>query len=177
MSASNNVSFPRNCSHYDFFLNYVAVQLLSCVWLCDPMVLQQDRLLCPPLSLRVCSDSCPLSWWCCLTISPSAASFSSCPQSFPTSGYFPKSRLFISGGQSIGASASVLPMNIQGWFPLGLTGLISLQSKRLSGVFSNTIVQKHQFFSSQPSSLSSFHIHILLLEKPWLWLDRLLLAK
>ena len=85
--------------------------------------------------------------------------FSSCPQLFPASGSFPVSCLFVSGGQSIGASTSVLPMNIQGSFPLGLTGLISLQSKGLSRVFSNTTVQKHQFFSAQPSSQSNSHIH------------------
>ena len=87
--------------------------------------------------------------------------FSSCLQSFPASGSFPMSQLFASGSQSIraSASASVLLMNIQGWFPLGLTGWISLQSKELSGVFSNTTVQKHQFFSTQPSSQSNSHIH------------------
>ena len=88
--------------------------------------LQHTRLLCPVLSPRVCSNSCPLSWWCYLTASFSVTLFSSCPQSFPASGSFPMSWLFASGGQSIGASASVLPMNIQGWFPLGLIGLISL---------------------------------------------------
>ena len=88
--------------------------------------LQHTRLLCPVLSPRVCSNSCPLSWWCYLTTSFSVTLFSSCPQSFPASGSFPMSWLFASGGQSIGASASVLPMNIQGWFPLGLIGLISL---------------------------------------------------
>ena len=88
-------------------------------------------------------NSCPLSWWCYQTISSSAASVSFCLQSFPASGSFPVSRLFVSGGQSIGASASasVLPMNIQDWFPLGLTGLISLQCKGLSKVFSNTTAQ------------------------------------
>ena len=115
-----------------------------------PHGLQHTRLLCPPLSPRICSSSCPLSWWCHPTISVSVAPFSSFPQSFRASGSFPMSCLFIPGGQSIGASASasVLPMNIQGWFPLGLTDLISLQSKRLSRVFSNTTVQKHQFFGA-----------------------------
>ena len=99
---------------------------------------------------RVCSNSCPLSWWCHPVISSFAAPFSSYPQSFPASGSFPVSQLFTSSGQSFGtsASASVLPMNIQGWFPLGLTSLISLQSKRLSRVFSSTTFQKHQFFST-----------------------------
>ena len=114
-----------------------------------------------------CSNSCPSSWWCHPIISYSVTPFSSCLQSFPASGFFPVSRLFISGGQSIGASASasVLPMNIQGWFSLGLTGLISLWSKGLSRVFSNTSVQKHQFFSTQPSLWSNSHIHMWLLEK------------
>ena len=119
--------------------------------------LQHTRLPCLSLFPRVCPNSCPLSRWCHPNISSSVAHFSfcprfsSCPQSFPESGSFPMSRLFTSGGQSIGASASVLPMNIQGWFPLGLTGLISLCSKGLSRVFSNTI-QKHQFFGTQRSS-------------------------
>ena len=88
------------------------------------------------------------------------------PSIFPTSGSFPMSQFFPLGGQSIGASASVLPMNIQDWFPLGLTGLISLQSKGLSRIFSNTTVQKHQFFSTQLSSWSNSQIHTRLLEKP-----------
>ena len=88
-----------------------------------PSGLQHTRLLCPPLSPEVCSNSCPLTQRCCLTISSSAAPFSFCFQSFPVSGSFPTSQLFISGGQSTGASASVLPMTIQSWFPLGLTGL------------------------------------------------------
>ena len=99
------------------------------------------------------SNSCPLSWQCHPNISSSFVPFSSCPQSFSASGSFPVSQHFASGGQSIraSASASVLPMNIQGWFPLGLTDLISLQSKRLSRVFSSITVWKHQFFSAQPS--------------------------
>ena len=105
--------------------------------------LQHDRLPCPSLSPGVCSHSGPLSWWCYPTISTSFAPFF-CPQSFPASGSFPMSQLFTSDGWSIGASASVLvlPMNIQGWFPLGLTGLSSLQSKGLSRVFSSTTVGK-----------------------------------
>ena len=93
----------------------------------------------------------PLSWWCHPTISSSVVLVSSCPQSFPASGSFQMSQFFASGGQSIGASASVLvlPMNIQGWLPLGLTGLISLLSKGLSRVFSSTTICKHQFFSAQ----------------------------
>ena len=110
---------------------------------------------------------CPSSWWCHPTISSSVVPFSSCPQSFPASGSFPISWLFISGGHSIGASASmsVLPMNVQGWFPLGLTGLTSLQTKWISRVFSSTTIQKHQFFGAQPSLWSNSHIYTLLLEK------------
>ena len=105
--------------------------------------------------------------------------FSSCLQSFPTSESFPVSQLFTYSGQSFGASASasVLSVFIHGWFPLVLTGLISLQSKGLSRVFSNTTIWKHQFFSAQPSLWSSSHIHIWLLEKTYLWLYRPLLAK
>ena len=119
------------------------------------------------LSYGVCSNSCPLSRWCYTIISASVTSFSSSYQSLPALGTFPMSGLFASGGPSIGASAlaSVLPVNIQGWFPLGLTGLISLQSKGLSGTSSST-VQKHQFFGTQPSLWSNSHIHTWLLEKP-----------
>ena len=130
--------------------------------------LQYTRLPCPSLSSGACSSSCPLSWWCHSTISSSVVPFSSYLQSFPASGSFLMSELFVSGGQSIGASASalVLPMNIQDWFPLGLTNLISLQSKGLSRVFSNTTVWKHQFFSAQPLLWSNSHIHTWLMEKP-----------
>ena len=115
----------------------------------QPHGLQHARLPCPSLSHGACSDLCALSWWCHPTISSSVIP-SFCPQSFPASGSFQMSQLFASGGQSIGvsASASVLPMNIQDWFPLGWTGWISLQSKRLSRVFSNTTIQKHPFFSA-----------------------------
>ena len=114
----------------------------------QPHGLQDTRLPCASSSPGACSNSSPLSWWCHPTISSSITSFSSCPQSFPASGSFPMSPLFASAGQSIGASASasVLPVNIQDWFPLGWTGLIALQSKELSRVFSNTTVRKHQFF-------------------------------
>ena len=133
-----------------------------------PHELQHKRLPCPSPTPRVYSNSCPLSQWCHTTISSSVTPFSSWPQSFPASGSFPVSQLFTSGGQSIGASvsASVLPMNIQGWFPLGWTVWISLLSKGLSRVFSNTTVQKHQSFSAQPSLWSSSHIHTWLLDKP-----------
>ena len=137
--------------------------------------LQHVRLPCPSPSSGACSNSCPLSQWCHPTISSSVVPFSSCLQSFPASGSFPMSWLFASGGKSIGASASAsdLPMNIQDWFPLGLTGLISLQSKELSRVFPSTTVGKDQFFGTQPFSWSNFHIHTWLLEKPYLWLYRL----
>ena len=128
---------------------------------------QQARILCPPLSPGVCSNSCPLSQWCHPTISSSATLFSSCPQSLPASESFPKSQLFTSGGQSIGASASelVLPMNIQGWVPLGLTSLTSLLSRGLSRVFfSSTTTWKHHFFGSQPSLWSNSHSRTWLLE-------------
>ena len=112
--------------------------------------LQHARLPCPSPTPGAFSNSCPLGQWCHPTISSSVIPFSSCLQSFPSSGSLPMSQFFTSGSQSIGvsASASVLPMNIQDWFPLGLIGLISLQSKGLSRVFSNTTVQKHQFFSA-----------------------------
>ena len=133
-----------------------------------PHGLQHTRFLCPLPFPGACSNSCPLSRWCHPTISYSVIPFSSCFQSFLQSGSFLMSQLFASGGQSIGtsASASVLPMNIQGLFPLGWTGWISLQSKGLSVVFSNTTVQKLQFFSTQPSLWSNSHIHTWLLEKP-----------
>ena len=112
-------------------------------------------------------SSCSLSQWCHPAISSSVVLLSSCPQSFPESGSFLMSQLFSSGGQSIGALASalVLPMNIQGWFPLGLTGLISLLPKGPSRVFSSTTIQKHQFLGTQPSLWSKSHIHTCLLEK------------
>ena len=132
----------------------------------QPHGLLLARLPSPSLSPGVCSDSCPLSPWCHPTISSSVAPFSSCLQSFPASGSFPVSWLFTSGSQSIAASASVLPVNIQGWFPLGFNGLISLLFKELSRVFSSTTVQKHQFFGAQPSLWSNSHICTWLLEKP-----------
>ena len=129
---------------------------------------QHVRPLCPSPTPGVYSNSCPLSWWCHPAISSSVIPFSSCPQSLPASGSFPISQLFPSGGQSIGVSAlaSVPPMNTKDWFPLEWTGWISLQSKGLWRVFSNTTVQKHQFFSTQPSSQSNSHIHTWPLEKP-----------
>ena len=133
-----------------------------------PHELQQAKPPCPSPTLGVYSDSCPPSQWCHPTISSSVVPFSSCPQSLPASGSFPISQLFAWGGPSIGvsASASVRPMNTQDWSPLGWTGWISLQSKGPSRVFSNTTVQKHQFFGIQLSSQSNSHIHTWPLEKP-----------
>ena len=120
----------------------------------QPRGLQHTRLPCPSPAPRACSNSCPFS--------SSVVPFSSHLQSSIASGSFQMSQFFTSGGQSTGAStlASVLPMNVQNSFPLGLTGLISLQSKELSRVFSNTTVQKHQFFGAQLSLWSNSHIHI-----------------
>ena len=128
---------------------------------------QQVRPPCPSPTPWVHTKPCSLSRWCHPTISSSVVPFSSCPQSFPASGSFPMSQLFISGGQSIvvSASTSVLQMNTQDWSPLGWTGWISLQSKGLWRVFSNTTVQKHQFFSAQLSLWSNSYIHTWLLEK------------
>ena len=129
---------------------------------------QHPKPPCPSPTPGVHPNSCPLSWWCHPTTSSSLVPFSSCSQSFPASGSFQMSQLFAWGGQSIGVSAWtwVLPMNTQDWSPLGWTGWISLQSKGLSRVFSNTTVQKHQFFSAQLSYWSNSHIHTWLLEKP-----------
>ena len=133
----------------------------------QPHGLQHARLPCSSPTPRPYSNSCPLSQWSHPNISSSVVPFSSCPQSLPASESFPMSQFFASDGQSIGvsASASVLPMNIQDWFPLRWTGWISLQSKGLSRVFSNITVQKHQFFGTQLSSQSSSHIHTWPLEK------------
>ena len=129
---------------------------------------QHTRPPCPSPTPRVYSNSCPSCRWCHPAISSSVVPFSSCPQSLPASGSFPMSQLFTSGGQSIvvSASASVLPGDTQDWSPLGWTGWISLQSKGLSRVFSNTTVQKHQFFATQLSLQSNSHIHTWPLEKP-----------
>ena len=136
----------------------------SCPTLCNPVDLST---LCSTTP-GACSNSCPLSWWCHPTISSSVVPFLSRLQSFLESGSFQMSQFFTSGGQNIevSASASVLPMNIQDWSPLEWTIWISLQSKGLSRVFSNTTVQKHQFFGTQLSLQSNSHIHTWLLEKP-----------
>ena len=129
---------------------------------------QHARPPCPSPTPGVHPNPCLSSWWCHPTISSSVVPFSSCPQSFPASGSFPKSQLFASGGQRIGVSASksVLPVTIQDWSSLEWTGWISLQFKGLSRVSSNTTVQKHQFFGAQLSSQSNSQIHTWLLEKP-----------
>ena len=151
--------------HCPYNFSYFELDLCakSCPNLCDPMDYSMPGL---PVShhVPVCPSSCPLNWWCCANISSSATFFSFCLQYFPASGSFPMSQFFASAGQSTGASASasVLPMSIQGWFPLGLTDLISLVSKGLSRVLSSTTIQKHQFLSVQSNS----HIHTWLLERP-----------
>ena len=158
-----NGFIPHFCLSLNFAPNYYVcdtwcISICTCcshsavsssLWLRE---VKHVRLLCPSPSSWVFSNSCPLSQWCHPTLSSSVIPFSSCLQSFPASGSLTMSQFFASGGQSIGASASasVLPMNIQDWFPLGWTGLISLLSEGLSRVFSSTTVQKHQLFSPQP---------------------------
>ena len=164
------IIFP-NLSVFNYLHKFSSVQFSSVTQLCptlQPCGLQHARPPCPLPTPGVYSSSCPLSQWCHPTISSSVVPFSSCLQSFPTSESFQMSQFFTSGGQSTGASASasVLPVNTQDWSPLGWTGWISLQSKELSRVFSNTTVQKHQFFGTQLSLWSNFHIHTWLLEKP-----------
>ena len=142
-------------------------QSLSHVWLW-PCGLQHARLLCPPLSLAVCSNSCILNEFVMLSNHLILCTpFSFYLQPFPASGCFPISQFFTSGGQSVetSASSSVLPTNIQGWFPFGMTGLNILLSKRLSRIFSSTKIWKHQFFGAQPSLWSNSHIHTWPLEK------------
>ena len=147
---------------FQFQFQFSRSVLPNCLW---P---QHARPPCSSPTPGIYPNPCPLSRWCHPTISSSVVPFSSCPQSFPAPGSFQISQLFASGGQCIGVSAStsVLPMNTQDWSPLGWTGWISLQSKRLSRVFSNTTVQKHQFFGAQLSSQSNSHIHTWPLEKP-----------
>ena len=164
--------------HVHACVQFISVQSLSRVRLFVTHESQQTRPPCPSPTPGVHSDSRPSSQWCHPAISSSVIPFSSRPQSLPASQSFPTSQLFAWGGQRIGvsASASVLPLNFQGWSPLRWTGSI-LVSKGLSRVFSNTTVQKQQFFSAQPSSQSNSHIHTWPQEKPQPWLDRPLLAK
>ena len=150
---------------------YGTLLLFSCPIMSNslqPNGLQHTRPPCPSPTPGVYSNSCPSSQWCHPAIPSSVVPFSSCPQSLTASGSFPMSQPFAWGGQSIGVSAStsVLPMNTQDWSPLGWTGWISLQFKGLARVFSNTTVQKHQFFSNQTSSQSNSHIHTWPQEKP-----------
>ena len=149
-------------------IQFSSVQLLTRVRLFETPWIAHARPPCPSPTPGVYSNSCPLSGWYHPAISFSAIPFSSCLQSLPSSGSFPMNQLFIWGGQSIGvsASASVLPMNTQDWSSLEWTGWISLQTKGLSRVFSNTTVQKHQFFGTQLSSNSNSHIHTWPQEKP-----------
>ena len=153
-----------------FNITNYSVQLSRSVVSCSlrPCGLQHAKPPCPSPIPRVYSNSCPLSWWCHPTVSSSVIPFSSHLQSFLKSGSFQMSQLFAAGGQSTGVSAlaSVLPKNTQDWSPSEWTGWISLQSKGLSRVFSNTTVQKHQCFSTLPSSQSNSHIHTWSLEKP-----------
>ena len=163
------------------YRHYV-VQLLSHIQLFATQWITAHQASLSFLSPGVGSNSCPSGRWGHPTNSSSPTLFSFCLQSFPTSGSFPMSQLFASGGQSIGASvsSSVLPMNIQDWFPLGLTGFDLLAKSWTRGthrVLSNTIIQKHQFFGIQLSLQSNSHIHTWLLEKPWLWLYEPLMAK
>ena len=169
ISIPNKVTTNKQTNRIDIY-QFSSVQFnLSVVsnslW---PHGLQHASLPCPSATPRVYLNSCPSSRWCHPAISSSIVPFSSCIQSFQASGSLQTSQLLTSGGQSIGvsASASVLPMNIQDWNPLVLTGWISLQSKGLSSVFCNTIVQKYQSFSTQLSLQSKSHIHKCLLEKP-----------
>ena len=155
-------------SHYFLICNsvhFICSVVPNSLW---PHESQHARPPCLSPSPGVHSNSCPLSQWCHPAISSSVVPFSSCPQSLPASKSFPMSQLFTWGGQSTGVSAlaSFLPKKSQGWFPSEWTGQISLQSKGLSRVFSNTTVQKHQFFSTLLSSHSNSHIHTWPLEKP-----------
>ena len=145
-----------------------SLTLGSCLTLCDPIDCSTPGFPVHHQLPKLANFACLSSRWCHATFSPSVIPFYFCLQSFSSIRVFAMSQVFASGGQSItaSASASVLPVNVQSWFPLGLTGLISLLSKGLSGVFPNTTVKKHQFFGSQLSLWSYFHIHTWLLEKP-----------
>ena len=152
-------------------LNWISCPIvLSHVWLYDCSPWGHARPFCPSPSRKVCPSSCPLYWWCHLAISSSNNLFYFCLQSFPASGTLPMSWLFTSGDQNTGASASVLPVSIQGWFPLGLTGLISLLSRGLSGVFSSITVQRYQFFGTLPYLPYRSHSCTRSLGRPYSWL-------
>ena len=156
MILSPNMQYLIYVKHCAKYFAFSSVEFSSVSQLCltlRPHGLQHTRPPCPSPTPRVYSNSCPLSQWCHPTVSSSVIPFSSRLQSLPASESFQMSQFLASGGQSIGVSAlgSVLPMNIQDWFPLGWTGWISLQSKELSRVLSNTTVQKHQFFRAQSS--------------------------
>ena len=171
IESSFRLFFSHTRTKYDDRTNMISSVQFSRSVMSDslrPHKPQYARPPCPSPTPRVHSNSCPSSQWCHPAISSSVVPVSSSPQSFPASGAFQMSQLFASGGQSIGVSASalVLPTNTQDWSPLGWTGWISLQSKGLSRVFSNTTVQKHQFFGTPLSSQSNSHIHIWPLEKP-----------
>ena len=160
------ISWSVNISYHQFSSVQFSFSVVSgCL---RPHESQHTRPPCPSPTPGIHSNSCSSSQWCHSAISSSVVPFSSCPQSLPASGSFPMSQLFTWVGQSNGVSAlaSVLSMNTQDWSPLEWTGWISLQSKGLSRVFSNTTVQKHQFFSAHLSSQSNSHIHTWLLEKP-----------
>ena len=156
---------PAHLTYVQSSVQFSLSVVLDSLWPHEP---QHTRPPCLSPTPGVYPNSCPLSPWCHPTISSSIVRFSSCPQSFQASGSFQMSQFFTSGGENIGVSvsASVLPMNTQDWSFLGWTGWISLQSKGLSRVFSNTTVQKHQFFCTQLSSQSNSHIHTWPLEKP-----------
>ena len=162
-SSSRETGWESWQPHLKTWKSFSSVQF-SCSVVSDslwPHESQHTRPPCPSPTPGVYPNPCPSSWWCHPAISSSVVPFSSCPQPLPAWGSFPMSQLFTSGGQSIGvpASTSVLPMKTQDWSPLGWTGWISLQSKGLSRVFSNTTVQKHQFFGTQLSLWSNSHIH------------------
>ena len=174
-SALSPVSMPSVLDAFCYFILSTKYGISSVQFSCSvvsnslrPHELQHTRPPCPSPTSGVHPNPCPLSQWCHPAISSSVVPFSSCPQSFPASESFPTSQLFTWGGQSTGVSAlaSFLPKKPQGWSPLEWTGWISLQSKGLPSVFSNTTVQKHQFFGPQPSSQSNSHIHTWPLQKP-----------
>ena len=160
-----SVHYLAHCFMFETIENYrkALMLLFSHSVISDslhPCGLQHARLPCPSPSSGTCSNSCPLNWWCHPTISSSVTPFSY-PQSFPAPESFPMTWLFASDGQNIGASASICPMSIQGWYPIGWTGLVSLLSKGFSKVFSSTTIRKYQFFLTKPSlwsdSLTSMH--------------------